>query len=177
MNEEENPFRKMQRGEIEKDIAAEGGLPKQNLPDSDNESKTLPKKQARPQIKRPVGEPRETRPEVGTTAHTERKPVYKAKLKQTPTRDGYYRRWVNDEGDELQSFAEGGYTKVNDRSGKPMTRRAKPGVKAYLLEIKQELYDQDQQEKWKEWNQITRERLKPREGQGYYTPKTKHQYR
>ena len=41
------------------------------------------------------------------------------------------------------------------------------------MEIDEELYNNDQQAKYVKWNRDAQERLKPREGAGYYQPKTK----
>lgn len=136
-------------------------------------------KKTRMETKPPVQSERQGKPEVGTTQRKKRIPVYKSELEKTKTRKGYHRRWVNDEGDNLHMYEQGGYTKVQDHAGNTETRRAKPGVKAVLMEIPEELHDEDQQAKYDEWNAKAHERLKSRENEpGYYAPgQMKHIYR
>lgn len=171
MTDTQNPFEKAQQAER---MGSE--LPQENRPDEETERPKRPKRptlKARPKTKKPVQQTKERRPQVGTSERKERIPVGLRAPRQTPTREGFYRRWVNDTEDRLFEYAQGGYTKVVDEHGKPRERRAGGGVTQYLLEIDKSLHDEDQQKKFDLWNKDAQERLKPREGQGYYTPKTK----
>jgi hypothetical protein len=80
---------------------------------------------------------------------------------QAPKREGYKRRFVNDEGGRLQNFERAGYAFVEDEDvhtdgeGRRISRRV--GVHengqpmyAFLMEQKQEWYAEDQAEKNKE---------------------------
>lgn len=80
---------------------------------------------------------------------------------QAPERKGYVRRWVNDEGGRLRDFERAGYSFVEeegihtDGEGTRVCRRVgtheNGAVKhAFLMEQKQEWYDEDQAEKQKE---------------------------
>ena len=125
----------------------------------------------KPKVKPPVGETVKDKPPVGETG---RKPVgLRSPINRTPTRKGFKRRWVNDREDRIQMFKDGGYVPVQGNDGQIKTRRAGSGVTAVLMEIDEELYNEDQQAKYKKWNRDAQERLKPREGAGYYQPKTK----
>jgi len=76
---------------------------------------------------------------------------YTLKSNHTPGKVG---RWVNDKGDRLQRFQDGGYEFVSDpdatessdglgsKKNKVVDRTT--GEKAYLMEIDKELYDEDQ---------------------------------
>ncbi len=78
-----------------------------------------------------------------------------------PAREGYVRRWVNDSEGRLQQAQQGGYQYAEDQSlqigdadidnvnrdlGARVSRVVdkSTGQKAYLMEIKQEYYDEDQ---------------------------------
>ena len=159
-------------------------LPEANLPDEDEPEveealppvqKTVRKKTTRgrkPTKKRPVGQSRVSKPEVGIT---ERRPVGLRGIDETPQRKGMRRRWVNDYEDRPQMFREGGYSVAMGQDGQPMTRRSKSGrgPTQILMEIDENLYNADQEKKYEVWNKDAQERLKPREGAGYYQPKTK----
>jgi hypothetical protein len=80
---------------------------------------------------------------------------------QAPKREGFTRRWVNDEGGRPQDFERAGYAFVEDEGvhtdgeGSRISRRVgktdegRP-IYAFLMEQKQEWYDEDQAEKNKE---------------------------
>lgn len=163
MIDETNPFKRMQENEHGPDV-----FPDTNKPDVELDVK--PRK-GRPKKKTPVQEIEEKRPKVGATERKKRIPIGLREPKQTPTRKGFYRRWVNDTTDQLSQYADGGYTKVLDEGGNPRQRRAGAGITQFLLEIDEDLHEADQEEKYKRWNKDAQERLKPREGKGYYTPK------
>lgn len=78
-----------------------------------------------------------------------------------PAKEGYVRRWVNDSEGRLQLAQQGGYQFAEDKSlqigdkdidnvnrdlGARVSRVVdkSTGQKAYLMEIKQEFYDEDQ---------------------------------
>ena len=132
------------------------------------------RKPGRPPVKPPVGEVDNSKPPVGETTRKKRKPVgLRTSVNRTETRTGFHRRWVNDTEDRIQMFKDGGYVPVQGKDGQPKVRRAGKGVKAVLMEIEEELYNEDQQTKYAKWNRDAQERLKPRDGTGYYQPKTK----
>jgi hypothetical protein len=89
--------------------------------------------------------------------------VARAKL-SVPTRPGYVRRWVNDMEGRLQMAEQGGYQFATDQSlqigavdvdnvnrdlGARISRVVDrtTGLKAYLMEIKEDFYREDQQAK------------------------------
>ena len=91
--------------------------------------------------------------------------VARAKL-SVPTRKGYVRRWVNDTEGRLQMAEQGGYQYATDQSlqiGNPDVDNQNrdlgarisrvvdktTGQKAYLMEIKEEFYREDQAAKAK----------------------------
>lgn len=100
-----------------------------------------------------------TRNESG---RSERVPMGVARPKlSVPVRDGYVRRWMNDEEGRLQTAEQGGYQFVEDpklQIGVPDvdsvnrdlgTRVSRvvdksTGKKAYLMEIKADFYNEDQ---------------------------------
>lgn len=151
-------------------------------PKTDREEASEAQQQAVPKARRARKKPtlsaNKTKSEVGKTQRKKRIPVSQRQTAKTPTRAGYHRYWVTDEADRIQIYSDGGYTKVNDLHGEPRKRRGGAGKMQYLMEIEKELHDEDQKLKWERMNQSAQERLKPREGmQGYYQPKTKHDYR
>ena len=147
MSEQVNVFRSM----------AEGNSPEK-------------KKPGRQPMKKPIGESAESKPAVGATT---RKPVGMRGINKTPTRAGFRRRWVNDKEDRVQLFLDGGYSPVKDPDGETRTRRAGGNVNSVLMEIDENLYNEDQQAKFAQWNQDAQERLKPIDGRGYYKPQSK----
>lgn len=90
--------------------------------------------------------------------------VARSKL-SVPTRPGYVRRWINDKDGRLQMAQEGGYEFVEDPNlqigggadidsenrdlGARISRvvSQSTGQKAYLMEIKEEFYREDQKAK------------------------------
>jgi len=132
-----------------------------------------PKRRGRPPTKKPpIQKTKESHPQVGMT---KRKPV--GLRKNTNNADpikGFKIRWVNDHGDRPHVFKEGWWEPVIGRDGKPVTRNSKLGGKRQILmKLREDLYEEDQQAKYSKWNKDAQERLKPREGEGYYTPKIK----
>lgn len=115
------------------------------------------------------------RGEQATLARAERVPLGVARSKLTvPKRDGYVRRWINDNGKGRLQFAlQGGYSFVEDpdlRVGEDegqsrqdsrvsrivgRTAEGKP-MRAYLMEIQRELYKQDQDSKQSELDEVDR---------------------
>ncbi len=82
--------------------------------------------------------------------------VKRYKLKAN-TKEGKMGRWVNDRGDRLQRFQDGGYEFVTDPgatessdglgSNKCKVVDSGTGMKAYWMEIDKDLYDEDQARK------------------------------
>lgn len=111
----------------------------------------------------PVEPTREARSESREeTGRSTRVPFGVPRLKlAVPTRQGYVRRWVNDQQGRLRQAEQGGYQYVEDPSlqigtsdidnvnrdlGTRVSRvvdRA-TGEKAYLMEIKKDFYEEDQ---------------------------------
>lgn len=92
--------------------------------------------------------------------------VARSKL-SVPTRQGYVRRWINDTEGRLINATEGGYEYAQDKSlqigspdidnenrdlGARVSRVVdkSTGQKAYLMEIKEDFYKEDQQLKAKD---------------------------
>jgi len=77
-----------------------------------------------------------------------------------PKREGYVRRFVNDEKDRIQQFEDAGYTIVRDevqigdpkagnetQVGSITNKAVGNGTRAVLMEIKEEWYEEDQKAK------------------------------
>ncbi len=93
----------------------------------------------------------------------ERIPLGTPQAKLTvPERRGFYRRWINDTPGRLLRAEQAGYsfvpdeTQGEDEEGRKMAKSALVGTKedgsplyAFLMELPQELYDQDQKAKQK----------------------------
>ena len=88
-----------------------------------------------------------------------RQPVSQRKALFAPKRPGYVRRWVNDTEGRINLFTEGGWLPVETKEGietanksklveapmgSIMTRHVGNGMKAVLMEIKEEFYQEDQ---------------------------------
>ena len=96
----------------------------------------------------------------GGVGRAERVPLgsYRQKL-TAPERAGFHRRWINDNGDRIVQAEAGGYQFVEDErdrdeAGRGVKRFMTVGVKedgsplkAYLMEIRQEFFDEDQKAK------------------------------
>ncbi len=103
-----------------------------------------------------------------------------------PTRPGYHRHWMNDHKNRLHDADETGYEFVEeDHDGRQMKVTRRVGVHedgspmlAYLMEIRQEFYDDDQAAKQAEVDEIDRAILRPDQPNdseavdphGFYTP-------
>jgi hypothetical protein len=61
-------------------------------------------------------------------------------------REGFERRWMNDDPGRVQEKIDAGWTHVMDRHGKPEVRVVdrRAGLKAYLMEIPTAYYNEDQ---------------------------------
>lgn len=100
------------------------------------------------------------------TGRSKRVPLGVARSKlSVPTRPGYVRRWINDKDGRLQMAEQGGYSFVQDPSlqigggadidsenrdlGARISRvvSQSTGQKAYLMEIKEDFYKEDQRAK------------------------------
>lgn len=94
------------------------------------------------------------------TGRKERVPLGAPRPKMAaPTRAGYVRRWMNDDGDRIRQAEAGGYQFVEDEreideSGRGVrvsqtvgTKEDGSPLRAFLMEIRQEFYDADQASK------------------------------
>lgn len=104
---------------------------------------------------------RHARPEEGQSRseRPERTPLHRQNIIKADVREGYVRRLVNDTDDRIERFKLAGWTpveggKVGDaHAGDPSsvgsltTKSVGGGVKAVLMEIPTEYYNQDQKEK------------------------------
>lgn len=89
----------------------------------------------------------------------QRVPLGTARLKlEAEKRHGHVRRWINDYRNRLHQAQEAGYAFVEetDAEGRNMRRSVQVGTRedgqpmlAYLMEIRQEFYDEDQAAKQK----------------------------
>ena len=88
-----------------------------------------------------------------------RQPVSQRKVLSAPKRPGYVRRWVNDTEGRVNLFTEGGWLPVENKEGLETANKSKlveaplgsivsrhvgNGMKAVLMEIKEEFYQEDQ---------------------------------
>lgn len=109
-----------------------------------------------------------------------RTPVSGRNKLTAPIRKGYTRRFVNDVEDRISVFEEGGWqivrgeVPVGDKSvsrenpmGTPVTKHVGSGVKAVLMEIKDEWYNEDQAAKQKKIQETVNEIVKKREDGQY----------
>lgn len=99
-------------------------------------------------------------------------------------RPGYVRRWVNDTSGRLQQAEDGGYTFVSsDQTAKSTDVGARisrvvgknengEGMRAYLMEIPQEWYDEDQRAKQKPVNEFEAALQGKPTFEGGYTPRS-----
>lgn len=130
-----------------------------------------------------MSNPRDARPTDRTeTGRRKRIPLGQAQQKLGATiRPGYVGRWINDVPGRLQQAEAGGYTYVGDDTGAKSTelgarvaQHVGGGTKAYLMEIPEEYYAEDQQAKQKRVNDIEQQiRLGAAErqpGDGRYVP-------
>ena len=89
-----------------------------------------------------------------------RKPLWKRDVLTAAKKEGYVRRFVNDEGDRVKMFEGAGYEVVREKVevGDPKAGKAKQlgsvvnpsvgiGARAVLMEIKEEYYKEDQKAK------------------------------
>jgi hypothetical protein len=102
-----------------------------------------------------------------------RTPVSGRNILTSPLRKGYVRRFVNDDEDRIKVFEDGGWKivrgdiPVGDKSvsretsmGSPVMKHVGGGKKAYLMEIKEEWYKEDQAEKQKKIQQLLHQQEK-----------------
>jgi len=87
-----------------------------------------------------------------------RKPLGRQDVLKYPGRPGYVRRVVNDREDRIRRFEEAGYNIVQDADlvpgekragdasqvGAPVSKQVGGGMRAYLMEIPEEWYNEDQ---------------------------------
>lgn len=111
-----------------------------------------------------------------------RVPLGTRKILTAPKREGYQRRFVNDTGDRIETFIEAGWSLVTDdeirvgdrraglatKMGTPVSKNVGQGVTAYLMEIKQELYDERQAMKADAIDRGERAMMLQSEGEGAY---------
>lgn len=108
----------------------------------------------------PSNDPRASRPtsREDDAPRRRRVPLGTAQLKlEYPSREGYVRRWFNDRGNRIHAAQAAGYEFVEENSdGRRMRVSRRVGthedgapMNAYLMEIRQEFYDEDQAEKQK----------------------------
>ena len=105
-----------------------------------------------------------------STKRAERKPVGMRNIDTTETREGFYRRWVNDKGDRIKKFEEGWYDKVLDEKGTPVTRLGGGSMNQVLMEIPEDLYIEDQVKKHEDSAFTASQLLGKRAGKGEYSP-------
>ena len=103
-----------------------------------------------------------------------------------PKREGFVRRWVNDKGNRIAELEEIGYTLVEERGidtdgpGSRVNRLAGTHeggapLKTYLMEIPEEYYREDQQDKDEALKEFDREISEGRDPSGEIDPR--HSYR
>jgi hypothetical protein len=111
---------------------------------------------------RPTREEQAAKADRSESGRSTRVPLGVARSKlSVPKRDGYVRRWVNDTEGRLLNATQGGYEYAKDQSlqiGSPDVDNENrdlgarisrvvdksTGQKAYLMEIKEEFYEEDQ---------------------------------
>jgi len=87
-----------------------------------------------------------------------RVPLYEKSVLQAEEREGYKRRWVNDDGPRIKNFLDAGYTFVQDpfatkidkssgipsQMGSAVKTKVGQNLFAYLMEVPMEFYLEDQ---------------------------------
>lgn len=108
-----------------------------------------------------------------STRKPTRKPVGLRTLDETPQRKGYYRRWVNDVGNRLERFIEGGYQAVTNKDGEIEKRlSSKSSIAQVLMEIPLEFYNEDQKAKFKKDAELVSDKVSAiNKKEGQYKPK------
>lgn len=109
-----------------------------------------------------------------------RTPVSGRNKLTAPVRKGYVRRFVNDVEDRINVFEEGGWQivrgeiPVGDKSvsrdnpmGSPVVKHVGNGTKAFLMEIKEDWYSEDQASKQKKIDSTINEIVKKRDDGQY----------
>lgn len=126
------------------------------------------------------------------TQGKKRIPVGTRQRLTAPKRQGYVRRFVNDEGDRIKRFVDAGWSPVTgstlniDNPGEPMgigdprVGQSSPlggpvsevvdreGKKAYLMEIPKEWYDEDMKEKHKKLDEFEDAMRQKPKTEGHY---------
>lgn len=110
----------------------------------------------------PQSDPRaETRPtDRETTGRQARVPLGTPQQKlQAPSRRGYVRRWINDMDNRIAMARQGGYEHVKEEDGSEKrvhvgTKRDGSPMFGYLMEIREEFYNEDQARKQAENDRI-----------------------
>lgn len=105
---------------------------------------------------------------AGRTHAKKRIPLHSQRGEWIMRREGYYRRWVNDQGDRIDKFLRGGYTFVSSEEMPEALRSKEPsergdyarkavgnGIIAYCMEIPQEWWEEDQKAKQKENDRLS----------------------
>lgn len=112
----------------------------------------------------PVGRPKEGKSRA--VGREERVPLHRQNIIQADTRPGYVRRLVNDIDDRIERFQKAGWRPVegeqvgDPHAGDPSSvssmtvKSVGAGMKAVLMEIPQDLYDQDQADKQGRVNEL-----------------------
>lgn len=112
--------------------------------------------------KAPAADALAQKPEVDQTPETENEtgPLRPEKVQERipfgahqpklalPEREGYQRRWFHDTPGRIQRAMRGGWTKVTDENGQPITQivgvaEQGGGLRSYAMEIPKHLYEQD----------------------------------
>ena len=107
----------------------------------------------------------------------QRIPIGTANLMNVPKRPGFKRRWVNDTEGRLSTFTAAGYEHVMTRDvnltgltkkagadsqmGTPVSKQVGGGIKAFLMEQRDEWYKEDQAAKQKSIDELEKGTLKP----------------
>lgn len=114
-------------------------------------------------MSRPVGRPAEGK---SRSERPERVPLHRQNILHADTRPGYVRRLVNDQDDRIERFKKAGWSPVEDEQvgdphagdasslGSMTTKSVGAGMKAVLMEIPEEHYQEDQRDKQKRVNEL-----------------------
>lgn len=118
--------------------------------------------------------------EAKTKRRPKRKPLGTQSVLTAPKRAGYVRRFVNDVDGRIERFQEAGYEIVqgnvetnsgqlgkDSKLGSAVHKGVGGGMKAVLMEIKQEWYDEDQKAK-QERVDLSESSLKSKRTEGQY---------
>ena len=144
----------------EKNITPIGGKSEENAPEEKGVS----------EIKENVSQETTKQPEKPKRQPRKRVPLGRRNVLTAPKRPGFVRRFVNNKGDRVQQFKDAGWNVVgeNIEAGDPKAGKASNmgslvnpsvggGLRAVLMEVKEDIYEEDRRVAQDEITQVENE--------------------